>query len=139
MAPGTLRPALARYLALAPLLMLLLAGCTEEALRQVVTFLLIIVLIYGAVFAALLVVLIVNIVKMLRGTPSMGWGITACVCGGLTGLSQLGSVVTGHASPSALSGFALAGGLLWVGIKNVLEVRRRAALKTGTPSDPPFA
>ena len=139
MAPGTPRPALDGYPALAPLLMLSLAGCTAEEGRRFERILFLFVLIVGAVFAALLTVLIVNIVQMLRGTPSLGWGVTACVCGGLIGLSQLSSIVTGYAGLVTLAVVAFAGGLVWVGRKNVLEVRQRAALKTGTPPAPPSA
>jgi hypothetical protein len=142
MLDATPRSMLARRIALvlAVLLVVGLAGCTREEEERFLKLLLVLALIGVVVIAALLTLLITNILHMMRGTPSLGWGVTSCVVGALIGLSSFGGrVLLGFVPAGSLGTFAFAAALVWVGQKNVREVQRRAALKAivPPPPDPP--
>ncbi|APR87911.1 hypothetical protein A7982_13260 [Minicystis rosea] len=119
------RSALARRIAFAALLAVMLAACSRELEGT----LLVIALIGTASLIALLTVLVTNIVHMLRGTPKLGWGVTSCVLGGLVGLSSIRTLMLNGGDSIQLGTFVFAGALVWVGQKNIREVQRREAIQ----------
>lgn len=134
----------AAAVALVALLPVALTGCSEAELSRFVEGLAMLVLavlvVLAVVYGVLLTVLVTNIVHMLRKTPSLGWGVTSCVCGGLVALSALPGLFSGDGlSTHGLGPLVLAGALGWVGQKNVRDAQRRAAERDADVAIPPPA
>src|SRR5262245_27321223 len=118
--------AVRRFITLVLLLVTItcLTGCDDRFWETLALLIFVALAVMAVTYGALVAVLIVNIVKLLRGKPSLGWGVTSLVCGGLTGLSSLSPLVfpLAHGSlPSGLSlaSIALAGALVYFGLRNV--------------------
>ena len=122
-----------------------LSGCNDRFWETLALLVLVVVAIMVVTYGALLAVLIVNIVKLLRGRPSLGWGVTSLVCGGMTGLSALSPLVSHleHGSlPTGLSlgSIGLAGALVFFGLRNVRGARASATSSNQAPRiEPPAA
>src|SRR5262249_36181923 len=79
----------------------------------------------------------VNIVKLLAGTPSIGWGVTAIVLGVLNGTGST-FLLAGelHPGSSRLSilGFVFGASLAYVGARNVRDAKRMAPPSPAPPN-----
>lgn len=110
----------------AALLLVLLSGCSSQAVEAwnrageglgktfgaILVFVIVAVVIYAIFLIWLLALLIVNVVFNVRGRQSVGWGTTALVFGGVSSLFGAAALLhSGHPAPGLqlLLGLALCG------------------------------
>jgi hypothetical protein len=124
-------------IALAVVALISLAGCNERELEKFFFMLLVLVVIAALVQLVLLTVLITGIVKLVQGKPDPRWGVAALVCGAFNGLPTLASPFSSAGFHLlSLGAFALSGGLLYVGWRNVRDAENPAPRPASPPSAP---
>lgn len=104
---------------------LLLSGCNERAIGEVLgaiaLALLVIVVVQLVVWAGLVALLVVNLVRLGRDKPSLGWGVAALTAGTFTVLPSVPGLFVFRFG--SLAELALSFGLCFFGYKNVAGAR----------------
>ena len=120
----------------------LLPGCNghdvEKVIEAFALILIVIVVVNIVVWGAMVVVLVMNLVHLGRGKPSVGWGATAIGMGALTGLPMCVSLVQSFHAPT-LGGVLLAAGFCFLGYKNIKGARDLAQWRKLGGDDEPTA
>jgi hypothetical protein len=104
----------------------LLPGCNGQELEKffeaLVLLAIVLVVLHLIVWGAMVLVIVMNLVHLGRGKPSLGWGATSIALGAVTGAPQILSLVEHFHAPT-LGSVLLSVALCFLGYKNVAGAR----------------